>query len=301
LRAGGKIPNLGSRNASPLRMGLINLILNLAGVLLWLSWRSVRFDPLAQTTPATLAGTLRRAGPRRLKHWHLLAGLAGLLLVRAVLYWQLGPAVDWTPHFHLRGVGIAIPFRSDSFLRMLLFSALSFAVILGACYLWLLLLSIVNGRKGESDPMQKLLRLHLGWVDRWPWLLKLLLPLALSLVCWYLLSLLLSRLGLILPASSATRRLEQSLLVGLGSYLSWRYLIGALLALHLVASYVYLGDQPFWSFVALTGRNLLRPLRWMPLRWGKVDFAPLVGIALVFLAAELAERGFSALYGRLAL
>src|SRR5512141_1371778 len=122
-------------------MGLINLILNLAGVLLWLSWRSVRFDPLAKTTPATLVGTLRRAEPHRLKRWHLLAGLVGLLVVRAVLYWQLGPAVDWTPHLHLRGVGIAIPFRSDSLLRMLLFSGLSFALTLGLCYLWLLFLS----------------------------------------------------------------------------------------------------------------------------------------------------------------
>ena len=30
----------------------------------------------------------------------------------------------------------------------------------------------------------------------------------------------------------------------------------------------------------------------MPLRAGKVDFAPVVGIALVFLLAELAERGW---------
>ena len=159
----------------------------------------------------------------------------------------------------------------------------------------------MNHRKGDNDPTQKLVRLHLGWVDRWPWPLKSLLPLAVSLVCWYLLSLLLSRQGLTLAASSTTHRLEQSLVVGLGAYLSWRYLIGALLALHLVASYVYLGDQPFWSFIALTGRNLLRPLQWVPLRWGKVDFAPLVGMALVFLVAELAERGFSALYRNLPL
>ena len=86
------------------------------------------------------------------------------------------------------------------------------------------------------------------------------------------------------------------MVVGLGSYLSWKYLIGGLLALHLVSSYVYLGNQPFWHFVAPTGRNLLRPLRRVPLRLGKVDFAPLVGIALVFLAAEFAERGLSQLY-----
>jgi uncharacterized protein YggT (Ycf19 family) len=282
-------------------MGLTHFILNLAGLLLWLNWRSIRFDPLVKTSPATLAGTLRRAEPSLSKRWHLLAGLGALLVLRAVLYWQIGSAVDWTPSFHLGGVDLVIPFRSDSWWRMVLFSALSFAETLGVCYLWLLLLSLVNGAAADSDLLQKLVRVHLGRVNRWPWPVKLLLPLLISLACWYLLSLLLSRLGIIPPPLSNTHRLEQALVIGLGSYLSWRYLIGCLLALHLVGAYVYLGDQPFWGFIASTGRNLLAPLRWVPLRLGKVDFAPLVGIALVFFAAELAERGLTELYQHLPL
>ena len=62
-------------------MGLIDFILNLAGVLLWLSWRSMGMDPLTRTTPATLVGTLRRAEPRRLKGWQFPVGLAALLLL----------------------------------------------------------------------------------------------------------------------------------------------------------------------------------------------------------------------------
>ncbi len=46
-------------------MALIDFILNLAGLLLWLNWRSVRLDPLGKRTPATLIGTLRRAEPQR--------------------------------------------------------------------------------------------------------------------------------------------------------------------------------------------------------------------------------------------
>jgi uncharacterized protein YggT (Ycf19 family) len=282
-------------------MGLIDFILNLAGILLWLNWRSIRFDPLLKTSPATLAGTLRRAEPYHLKRWHFLVALGGLLLVRALLYWQIGSAVDWTPNLHLGGIEIAIPFRSDSWWRMVLFSALSFAVTLALCYLWVLLFSIVNRRAAEREPLQKLVRLLLGRVDRWPWPVKSLLPLLVSLVLWYLLSLLLSRLTIIPPAVSKTHRLEQAIVIGLGSYLSWKYLIGGLLALHFVGSYVYLGDQPLWNFISLTGRNLLSPLRWVPLRLGKVDFAPLVAIALVFFAAELAERGLTALYERLPL
>jgi hypothetical protein len=44
-------------------MALIDFILNVAALLLWLSWRAIRLDPFIRATPATLAGTLRRAEP----------------------------------------------------------------------------------------------------------------------------------------------------------------------------------------------------------------------------------------------
>ena len=49
----------------------------------------------------------------------------------------------------------------------------------------------------------------------------------------------------------------------------------------------------------MTGGNLLLPLRWLPLRMGKVDLAPVVGIAAVFFAGELAARGLTILYSKL--
>ena len=64
-------------------MSLIDFILNLAGLLLWLNWRTLPFDPLSKTTPATLVGTLRRAAPTRVKRWHFLAALGALLVLRA--------------------------------------------------------------------------------------------------------------------------------------------------------------------------------------------------------------------------
>ena len=65
-------------------MGIVDFILNLAGLLLWLNWRSIRFDPLAKRTPATLTGTLRPADPHKTRRWHLLAIIAGLLVLRAM-------------------------------------------------------------------------------------------------------------------------------------------------------------------------------------------------------------------------
>jgi uncharacterized protein YggT (Ycf19 family) len=96
-------------------------------------------------------------------------------------------------------------------------------------------------------------------------------------------------------------RIEQSLVIGLGGYLVWKFLIGALLALHLLNSYIYFGRHPFWNYVNATAQTLLKPLEKIPLRAGKVDFAPVVGIALTFLLAEFAGRGLVLLYAKLPL
>ena len=71
-------------------MSLIDFILNVAGLLLWLNWRSVFADPFATATPSTLSGTLRRAQPRQVQRWHFPAAMAALLLVRAFFYQQIG-------------------------------------------------------------------------------------------------------------------------------------------------------------------------------------------------------------------
>jgi len=275
-------------------VGIIDFILNLAGLLLWLNWRSLRFDPLGQRTPATLIGTLRRAEPRRLRRWHLPASLGGLLFLRAVLYWQIGSGVGWAAGKLNLGV-IELSFRSDHFIPILLFSFFSFGLTLGVFYLWLLLFSILDG----PEPFHRLVRMQLGPIDRWPRWLKFSLPLALAAASWWLASWVLAWLAIVPPPVSAAHRIEESLIIGLGSYLAWKYAAGALLILHLLNSYIYFGKHSFWLYVTAEAQTLLRPLRAVPLRAGKADFAPVVGIVLVFLFAELAERGLAALYARL--
>jgi uncharacterized protein YggT (Ycf19 family) len=261
-------------------MGLIDFILNLAGILLWLSWRSLRFDPLVITSPATLVGTLRRAEPRRLKGWQLLAGLAALLLLRALLYRQIGPAADWTPKLNLFFVVLA--FRSDLWLPITSYSVLSFARLLFVCYFWLLALATINRRSAESDPLLKMLRLHLGPLARWPRLVQLVLPLLLVAALWVALHPLLVRLEIINRVQSNVHLAEQGLLIGTALYFSLQYLLPVFLFLHLIGSYVYLGTSPLWDFVGATARNLLAPLRRLPLRMARFDFAPLAGVILIF-------------------
>jgi uncharacterized protein YggT (Ycf19 family) len=43
-----------------------------------------------------------------------------------------------------------------------------------------------------------------------------------------------------------------------------------------------LGANPLWDFVGATARNLLAPLRRLPLRIAKFDFAPVAGVILIF-------------------
>jgi uncharacterized protein YggT (Ycf19 family) len=260
-------------------MGLIDVILNLAGVLLWLSWRSLRFDPLVITSPATLVGTLRRAEPQRLRGWQLLTGLAVLLLLRAVLYRQLGPAANWTPRLNLYFVVLA--FRSDLWLPVTTYSVLSFARMLIVCYFWLLALAMINRRNAEPDPLLKMLRSQLGPAARWPWLVQLLLPFLLVIALWIALHPWLVHLEITNRARSNAHLAEQGILVGTALYFSLQYVLPVFLLLHLVSSYVYLGASPLWDFVGATARNLLAPVRQLPLRIARFDFTPVAGVILI--------------------
>ena len=275
-------------------MNLIDFILNLAGLLLWINWRSILFDPFEKRTPATLVGALRRAAPTRFRHWHLLAAIGALLVLRALFYWQIGSAAGWIGRLDL-GV-TTIFFRSNLFGQMLLFSIFSFARVLGIFYLWLLLLSILDG----PMPTRRLVKMQLGEIDGWPRRMKFFLPLVVTALFWGLASWPFAWLH---PkqAMSAAHRVEEALVIGLGSYLVWKFVIGALLALHLLGSYIYFGKHPFWKYVDATAETLLKPLEKVPLRAGKADFAPVVGIALVFLFTEIAGRGLAWLYARLPL
>ena len=278
-------------------MSLIDFILNLAGLLLWLNWRAATADPLGKPKPATLLGTLRRAEPGEPGWWHLPAMLGALLLLRALFYWQIGSALKpvWAGTLDL---GVITPsFTSSSLGRILLFSVFSFARMFGIIYLWLGLLSILDG----PMPTQRLVKMQLGKIDDWPRWIKFLLPLPVITLIWWLASWLFAWMRIIPPPVSAAHRIEESLVIALGSYLVWKFLIAALLALHLLNSYIYFGKHPFWNYVNATAKQLLRPLEKIPLRAGRVDFAPVAGIALVFLLAELTSRALIFIYGRLPL
>ena len=277
-------------------MSLIDFILNLVGLVLWLNWRAI---PLTVRAPAgaSLASTLRRAGPPRPRVYYL-AALCALLAGRALVYWQLGGPVRWDARIPLGPT--TVWFRSDLPGRMMLFSLFSFGVALGVFYLCLLLLSWINGPIADTEPAQRLVRDHLGALDRWPGAVKVLLPLLFTVAAWCALNPLLAWLGLVPQASNpAWRLLAQGAVIGLAVYLVLKFLLVGVLALHLLNSYVYLGDLPLWSFVNATARGLLRPLRALPLRAGRIDFAPVLAMVVVLAGAQWSQRGLAQLYQKL--
>jgi uncharacterized protein YggT (Ycf19 family) len=276
-------------------VGIVDFILNLAGLLLWVNWRAAAFDPLSRAVPATLAGTLRRAEPQRTRPWHFLAGIVALLTVRAFFYAHLAPALEWTPRLDLVATQLAFPSDVRLFRHtlgwMTLYSALSFGLTLAVFFLWLLLFSLVAAARPDSFFLVRLQRVHLGRLERWPIWARALLPLAAGALGWFAMSWPLAALGLLPPPASWWTRLGQSALIGLSAYTAWKYPLAVLLGLHLLGSYVYFGPHPIWNYSHEAARRLLRPLAGLPLRVAKMDLSPVVGLALVFLFARLMEEG----------
>lgn len=277
-------------------MSLLDLLLNLIALLLWLNWRGMGFQQ-AGPYSSSLLHTLRSATPPRPRRWRYVAGLAALLFVRALVYRQLGPSFRWVPHLPL--VVVSVPFRSDALGRMLLFSGLSFLLPFAVFYLWLLLLSMVNRSLADTDTVQRLVRLHLGWIEPWPAWAKIVAPMFLAALLWLALHPLFAAFGLLPAAGSFRQTLLQGFVLGLATLLAWKFLLLGVLGLHLLTSYVHLGASPFLEFVTATGRNLLKPLRPFPLRAGKFDFAPLMAIALVWISMKYAELGLLRLFEQL--
>lgn len=278
-------------------MDILDFILNLVGLSLWLNWRATGGAAVPTAPGVSLLRTLRRAETARGTRWGYLVGLGVLLLFRTAIYRQVGAAVQWTPHLHL-GV-VTLPFRSDSPGRILLFSLFSFGLTLGIFYLWLLVLSVVNRRLPDTDPLHLQVRLRLGWAERLPTPMRLWLPPVAAAMLWLVLSPLWARLGIMPPVKSDWQTVQQAVVMGLATFPAWKYLLIGILLLHLVNSYIYLGNSPLWLYVSATGRNLLALLRWMPLRVGRFDLAPLVAMGLVFLAAEFASKWLTEVYRRL--
>lgn len=275
---------------------ILDWVLNLGGLLLWIGWRAVANESLG-VPRLSIASTLRRAESRPARRWTYFAVLTGGLLLRAVLYWQIGGAIPWMPTISLGA--ITLTFRSDFFGRILLYSFASYGMTLLIFHVWVLLFVMINRRTTDADNYHRIMRAHLGPMARWPVVIQLLLPWVVGSILWWISARLLVGAKLLPAPASTMHAWQQAAIIGLCTYLSWKWLLIALLLGHLVTSYVYLGRWGFWQYVNQTARLILQPLQWIPLRIAKVDFTPVVGMLLILILSQLATRGLHFLYRRL--
>lgn len=268
-------------------MAIIDLILNVAAVLLWLNWRSVSADPLARRTPLTLVGTLKGARPGRFLAWQIPATLAALILLRAVLYWQVGPSANWVPRIDL--FFVLLVFRADHFSGALLFSAMSFLRALVIYYFWVLALVFINRDVPETETVHRLLKAQLGALARWPRIVQLLVPIAGMVLLWGALHPLLAWAGIV-EKTSILPLIKQGLLVCASLFMSLKFLLPVFLLVYLVLTYVYLGQNALLEYVGTTASRLALPFKRIPLSIGRIDLAPVLSAIIILLLLDALPR-----------
>jgi hypothetical protein len=265
-------------------MNLIDWLLNVAAIFLWMEWRSARSS--RPQSALSIASAVRPAGRGATPGMGSGIGLAALLVVRPIFYFTIGSAVNWIPSLDF--LSISIPWRSDLLGRMYLFSMLTFGKAIGFYYSWMLLLGAVNDRLADENLMQRFVRGQLGWLEKIPWWLKLLLPAVVAGAAWHGLAFLFTALDLMPPGAPAQAVWYQSGAFALASVLAWKWLLIACFMVYFLNTYVFLGAHALWVYIGLTARRLLRPISF--LRIGALDLAPVAGAIIVFSIAQWVIR-----------
>jgi hypothetical protein len=273
-------------------MSFVNFLLDLAAVVLWLSFRGVGGAP---SRPAgTLLGNLRPVEPEQKRSWYALLGLAAILLLRPLFLSPIAGSVDATPSWSPGPV--VLVFRSDSWMRLYLYSGVTFfwtwliffahAVLLGVC---------IRGLS-ELKGLQDLVVSMVGPIGRWPWYVSLPIPMLLGAVGWFGMSRLFFELG-VMPQSKADWHIAlQCLSIGLSVWIPCRWVIAGVLLYRMLYGYVYLGEHPVWGFLDVVGRRLQTPISWIPLRLGQMDFGALLAAAIFWGGGEFARLGLIKLF-----
>jgi len=268
-------------------MSLVDLFLNLAGLLMWVSWRGISGVESAGSA-GTILGNLRPADRIRRPRWGYIAGLVGMLMVRAIVYRQLGPGLPWHPSWSVAAVTLS--FRSDSFLRMLGYSFMSFGWLLMTWYTWWIAVLVINRPPKDRDGVTRAIRRQMGWLGTLPApLLAALPPLAAGLA-WLVIGSSASYFRLMPELQDGGHLVEQALVMALSQVCVLRWFLIGVLLLHLLNLYVYLGNHAFWDFIQQTGERLARPFA--VFRMGHLDLSPLPAAVVTWFILNLLGYGF---------
>jgi len=280
-------------------MKWLDWMVNLAGLLLWLGWRGFGALPVSARPALTLASNLKPAGRGAGRSRWALPALAILLLARALLHHefpaQFAEAAVWAPG------AVSVTFRSDLFGRMLAFSFLSWFEVLLLAYVGFAVFAGLRRADPEPDPLTRSLRAELGWLARWPVPLAPLPFLLLAAALWMAIAGWLAEASLLPPLVSTLHRVQQSAVVAVGLLPALKWPLVAACLLRFLLDHVIVGTSPFWDYAHEAGGRLSRWLRWLPLRFGTLDLAPILAAAVFWAAAYFLEGAVPRLFQRLPL
>lgn len=284
----------------PARMHWLDWMTDLVGLMLWLSWRGFGAQPASARPALTLVSNLRHAGGGGSRRGTLaLPALGVLLLARAALHHTLSPnfadAVPWSMG------AVTIAFRSDLWWRILSHSFLSWAALVLKAHVCFAFLVVLRRPDADSDPITQSLKAELGPAARWPWGLSMVPFLAGLGVLWLAASPVLVGAGLVPARVSTSHALQQAVVVALGGLGSLKWPLVLLCLMRFLLDHVYLGAMPVWDYLHVTGGRLSGWLAVLPLRWGRIDLAPLVAAGLCWTLGHLIQGGAPRLFLRLPL
>ena len=256
-------------------MDWLHGILNLIGLLFWFLWRAGTM-PRPKPTNA-IAGPTPRQGKIFKHSWVYLLALVALLILRAIFYNQFGPGLDWIPSLEL--LDEAPHFRSDYFPRSLAYSILSFGRWLSALYFCLALLITVKPDTDTAKLWRAFLRSQFGWLGGLPsvalWGAALFLAILLHIAEFEWMD----RIGVRIDSSHYYEYLPVLVIL---DFRVATYLVMGILALYILNSFVYFGENSFWKNMDTCGKQLLSPMHRIPLVMGKVDLAPFLVMAIAY-------------------
>lgn len=281
-------------------MHWLDWMTDLAGLLLWLSWRGFGSQPVSSRPALTLASNLRPAGGGAGRRSPLaLPVLAILLLARASLHHGFSPhfaeAIPWSLG------AVTVVFRSDLWLRILAHSVLSWVGLLLKAYLCFAFLATLCRRDADTDPITQSIRGELGRLARWPWGLPILVVLVAFGALWLLVSPALVSAGLAPARVSTVHVLQQAAVVSVAGLAFLKWPLTLLCLMRFVLDHVYLGTMPLWDHLHGIGGRLSGWLAPVPLKWGRIDLAPLVAAGLFWGLGHLLQGAAPRLFQRLPL
>ncbi len=278
-------------------MESVNFLLNLLG---WFLWAGAFVFPryaVRSSQPLTLLSTLREESPPSFGRLFLLGGLAALLALRAVAYWNFLPQGGPRPAVEF-GV-VAVSFQSDSLIQMACYSVASFAMFLYAYYLIVFGLSITCRQRTRVDSIENLINQQLGSAAYWHPGLKLLAVGITGAVLWLLFGVGFLRIGVLPEDWTIGVLFFQSPVVAFSLWNVYLLAIMVLIGLYVLNSYVYLGEKVVWKFVDETAKFYLSGLRKLPLVVGRIDFAPFLGIVVFWILYRVVEACLHFVFERL--